>query len=242
VTSAPLPTQLDDLADLVATGPVDLGAYTQAEMAVVIGDVPALAGVQEEVLAEAVRSLAARGLLHRNPGESTVEIVGDLGLIVSLVASSVGAMDVRRGHPGPPDEPWRWLISAFANDIVGVDRIDALGLHRLALHATQDLTRTIAGRLIDGKARVPDPAGSPVPVTDAEVRRATQRAATRWQVIQRVLRPDGTRLVVDAVVVRTGESRVDLITRAPDSDGGYQRVAVDHPTLEAFLAGLFTLR
>jgi hypothetical protein len=242
VTTAPLPAQLDDLSDLVATGPVDLGAYTQAEMAVVLGDVPALAGVQEEVLAEAVRSLAARGLLHRRPGESTVEIVGDLGLIVSLVASSVGAMDVRRGHPGAPDEPWRWLISVFANDIAGVDRIDALGLHRLALHATHDLTRIIADRLIDGKARIPDSSGSPVPVTNAEVRRATQRATTRWQVIQRVLRSDGTRLVVDAVVLRTGESRVDLITRAPDSDDGYQRIAVDHGTLEAFLAGLFALR
>ena len=53
--------QLADLAELVATGPVDLGAYTQAEMAVVLGDLPALAGVDDEVLAEAVRSLAARG-------------------------------------------------------------------------------------------------------------------------------------------------------------------------------------
>ena len=41
----------------VETGPVDMGAFTQAEMAVVLGDVPALAGVEEAVLAEAVRSL-----------------------------------------------------------------------------------------------------------------------------------------------------------------------------------------
>ena len=62
--------QLADVADLVATGPVDMGAFTQAEMAVVLGDVPALAGVEEAVLAEAVRSLAARGVLHRVPGEA----------------------------------------------------------------------------------------------------------------------------------------------------------------------------
>ncbi|HSO04498.1 MAG TPA: hypothetical protein VLQ92_08465, partial [Candidatus Limnocylindrales bacterium] len=46
--------QLADVADLVATGPVDMGAFTQAEMAVVLGEVPALAGVEEAVLAEAV--------------------------------------------------------------------------------------------------------------------------------------------------------------------------------------------
>ena len=60
--------QLADVADLVATGPVDMGAFTQAEMAVVLGDVPALAGVQEVVLAEAVRSLAARGVCTGSPG------------------------------------------------------------------------------------------------------------------------------------------------------------------------------
>ena len=93
--------QLADLAELVATGRVDLGAFTQAEMAVVLGDVPALAGVQDVVLAEAVRSLAARGILHRVPGEDSAEVVGDLGLLVALVATSVGTLDIRRGHEGP---------------------------------------------------------------------------------------------------------------------------------------------
>ena len=79
--------QLADLAELVGTGRVDLGAFTQAEMAVVLGGVPALAGVQDAVLAEAVRSLAARGVLHRVAGEASAEIVGDLGLLAALVAT-----------------------------------------------------------------------------------------------------------------------------------------------------------
>lgn len=241
MTTAHMMAQMDDLAALVATGPVDLGAYTQAEMAVVLGDVPALAGVQDEVLAEAVRSLAARGLLHRNAGQSTADIVGDLGLIAALVATSVGALDIRRGHDAPADEPWRWLVSVFAKGVVGVDRIDALGLHRLALHADRDLAEIVARRLIDGRARIPAGGAEPSLVTDAEVRAATELAPTRWQLIQRILRPDGTRLVIDAVVLRTGDARVDLITKVPDGDG-YQRLAVDHDSLRDFIAGLFSLR
>ena len=241
MTTASMLAQLDDLAALVATGPVDLGAYTQAEMAVVLGDVPALSGVQDEVLAEAVRSLAARGLLHRNPGQPTADIVGDLGLIAALVATSVGALDIRRGHEAPIDQPWRWLVSVFAKGVVGVDRIDALGLHRLALHADRDLAEIVAGRLIDGKARIPSGGDQPIPVSDSEVRRVTELSATRWQLIQRVLRPDGTRLVVDALVLRTGDARVDLITKVPDGDG-YQRIAVDHDSLRTFLEGMFALR
>ena len=41
--------QLADLAELVGTGPVDLGAYTQAELTVVLGEVPALS-VSEDVV------------------------------------------------------------------------------------------------------------------------------------------------------------------------------------------------
>ena len=241
MTQAPIPDQLDDLAALVATGPVDLGAYTQAEMAVVLGEAPALAGVQDEVLAEAVRALAARGLLHRTPGQASVEVVGDLGLIVALVASSVGALDVRRGHAEPPDRPWRWLVSVFANGVVGVDRIDALGLHRLSLHSSAHLARTLAERLIDGRAHVPADGRHPTPVTDEQVRRVAEQAQHRYQLIMRVRRPEGVSIVVDSLVLRSGETRVDLITRAGRADG-YQRLAVDHASLESFLEELFALR
>lgn len=235
--------QLADLAELVATGRVDLGAFTQAEMAVVLGDVPALAGVQDAVLAEAVRSLAARGVLHRVPGEASAEIVGDLGLLVALVATSVGTLDIRRGHAGPADEPWRWLISVFGNELVGVDRIDALGLHRLSLFSVGGIAETVADRLIDGRARIPAGAADPVPISAKEMRALAKSAPTRWQLIHRVPRRDsGTRLVVDSLVVRVDESRVDLVTPAPEESEGYQRSAVDARYLSEYLRGLFKLR
>jgi hypothetical protein len=236
----PTDRQLADIAELVETGPVDLGAYTQAEMAVVIGDVPALTGSEDAVLAEAVRSLAARGVLHRVPGTQTAEVVGDLGLVVALVATSVGTMDIRRGHTGPADAPWRWLISLFRNRVVGIDRIDALGLHRISLYSVGGIAEVVAERMIDGRAKVPDGAATPVAVSDADVRRLAEAAPTRWQVIHRIPRPDGTRLVVDALVVRVDDSRVDVVTRSP-GETGYQRFAVDHDSLREFLIGLFRL-
>ena len=236
----PTDQQLADIAELVQTGPVDLGAYTQAELAVVLGDVPALAGSQDAVLAEAVRSLAARGVLYRVPGSESAEVVGDLGLLVALVAHSVGTMDIRRGHAGPADAPWRWLISLFRNRVVGIDRIDALGLHRLSLYSVGGIAKVVVDRMIDGKARVPEGAASPVPITDAQVRALAEGARTRWQVIHRIPQPDGPRLVVDAPVLRLDDTRVEVVTRHP-GEAGYQRFAVDHDTLQEFLVGLFRL-
>ena len=233
--------QLADLAELVATGPVDLGAYTQAEMAVVLGDLPALAGVDDEVLAEAVRSLAARGVLHRVPGQRVAEVVGDLGLLVALAAQSVGTLDIRRGHPGPPNAAWRWLVSLFGSQVVGVDRIDALGLHRLSLVSVGRVALEVAERMVDGRAKVPAGPDSPVPIADQEVRRLAEKAPQRWQLIHRVPRAGVPRLAVDALVVRIDLERVDLVTRAPDSEG-YQRSAVDVESLAAFLRGLFSIR
>lgn len=236
----PTDGQLADIAELVATGPVDLGAYTQAQMAVVLGDVPALSGVEDAVLAEAVRALAARGILHRVPGTDSAEVVGDLGLVVALVANSVGTMDIRRGHEGPADAPWRWLISLFRNRVVGIDRIDALGLHRISLYSVGGVAKVVAERMIDGRAKVPAGAGDPVPISDAQVRALAEGARTRWQVIHRIPQPDGTRLVIDALVLRLDDARVEVVTRHPE-DPGYQRFAVDHDSLREFLMGLFRL-
>ena len=233
--------QLADLAELVRTGPVDLGAFTQAEMAVVIGEVPALAGVQDAVLAEAVRSLAARGVLHRVPGEDSAEVVGDLGLLVALVSTSTGTLDIRRGHDGPAEAPWRWLVSLFAHGLVGVDRIDALGLHRLSLYSRKGVADQVAQRMIDGRARIVAGTADPVPIDEQQVRVLATTAQARWQLVHRVPRRDtGTMMVVDSLVVRTDEARVDLITPAPDSSG-YERRTTDEAHLSDYLTGLFTV-
>lgn len=67
------------------------------------------------------------------------------------------------------------------------------------------------------------------------------QAQRRYQLIMRVRRPEGVAIVVDSLVLRSGETRVDLLTRAGREDG-YQRLAVDHASLESFLEELFALR
>lgn len=240
-SSASREQQLADLAELVATGPVELGSYTQAEMAVVLGAVPALAGDADVVLAEAVRSLAARGVLHRVPGERQVELVGDLGLMVALAEHTVGTLEIRRGHPGAADAQWRWMISLFGEHVVGLDRIDALGLHRLSLYSVAGIIEGVADSLIDGHARVPHGHPAPEPISDDEVRALAGSAERRWQLIHRVRGADGAGLAVDSLVVRVGDDRVDLVTHDP-SGPGYRRIAVDSARLRDFLGGLFGLR
>lgn len=107
--------------------------------------------------------------------------------------------------------------------------------------STQGLVELIVERLIDGRADIPRDGSVPVGLTDEEVRTEASRAATSWQLIHRVPRSDGTQLVVDALVLRTGDTRVDLVTAAPDGQG-YQRVAVDAAALGEFLEGLAALR
>jgi len=239
VRQIPVDEQLQDIVELVATGPVDLGAYTQAEMAVVLGDVPVLVGSTDDVLAEAVRSLAARGLLYRTQRDE-INVVGDLGLLVALIPSTRGTLEIRRGHPGPSQEPWRWLVSVLPRGVVAVDRIDALGLHRLALLSVRGVADTIVERLLDGPARIPRDDPGPVPVTAGELRRVAAQASSRWQLVHR--RPvSGTSvLALEAQVMRTGETRVDLLTRDPDSEG-FTRIAVDAESLRRFLVELAEL-
>jgi hypothetical protein len=123
-----------------------------------------------------------------------------------------------------------------------LDRIDALGLHRLSLYSVGGIADVVADRLIAGKARIPADETAAVPITDAQLRRVAAAAPARWQLIHRVPRRDsGTRLVVESMVLRTGETRVDLVTRTPEGEG-YQRMAVDAGSLRDYLRGLFTLR
>ena len=233
----PIEQQLESMAELVSTGPVDLGCYTQAEMAVVLGEAPALAGLEDDVLAEGVRSLAARGLLYRAPDGEHVDIVGELGLVAALIPLNTGTIEVRRGHEATADSPWRWLISLLPGGVAAVDRIDALGLHRLSMVSLADIDDALVEQFIDGPARIPSDDPGPIAITVAELRHVAERAPARWQLAHRVRRTDGTVLEVEVQVLRSGPRRVDLITRDPQGDG-YQRVAVDADALRMFLDDL----
>ena len=149
-------------SSLSLSGPDRSGSasYTQAELAVVLGDAPALRGSSPEVLAEAARSLAARGVLFRDPGLGP----GHRG---RRPGSGARAGDRADRHARDPprtsrgraaNEPWRWLITVLPHGVVAIDRIDTLGLHRLSgALGRRAWPRLVADRSSDGAGS--DPTG-----------------------------------------------------------------------------------
>ncbi|HTW02330.1 MAG TPA: hypothetical protein VMF87_18655, partial [Streptosporangiaceae bacterium] len=84
------------VVSLVDTGPVLLGAYTVAELTAVDAIVDFLeARPSDEVLGEAIRSLAARQLLIGGSDGEQVEIRGDLGIAVAFQQRARMVLDAR---------------------------------------------------------------------------------------------------------------------------------------------------
>ncbi|HEY0718982.1 MAG TPA: hypothetical protein VGD68_15300, partial [Streptosporangiaceae bacterium] len=84
------------VVNLVSTGPVLLGAYTIAELTAVDAVVDFLeARPSDEVLAEAVRSLAARQLLVAGTTGEQVQVRGDLGIAVAFQQRARVVLDAR---------------------------------------------------------------------------------------------------------------------------------------------------
>ena len=94
---------------LVSTGPVPLGAYTLAELTAVDAVVDFLEVMpSDEVLAEAVRSLAARQLLVA-ASDGQVQVRGDLGIALAFQQRARTVLDARTTG-SQPGEPWRILL------------------------------------------------------------------------------------------------------------------------------------
>ena len=127
--------------NLVNTGPVLLGAYTIAELTAVDAVVDFLeARPSDEVLAEAVRSLAARQLLVPGSGGHQVQVRGDLGIAVAFEQRARKVLDARVAGT-ESGEPWRVLLLPQPEKICLQYRIDALGVHEIGLyHLDQALT------------------------------------------------------------------------------------------------------
>jgi len=126
------------VVQLVETGPVLLGAYTIAELTAVDAVVDFLeVRPSDEVLAEAVRSLAARQLLMPGDSPEQVRVRGDLGIAVAFQQRARKVLDVRVSGT-EPGEPWRILVLPQPEQICLVVRIDALGVHEIALRKLDD--------------------------------------------------------------------------------------------------------
>ncbi|MEU5167563.1 MULTISPECIES: hypothetical protein [Streptomyces] len=160
------------VVDLVDTGPVLLGAYTIAELTAVDAIVDFLeARPSDEVIAEAVRSLAARQLLQAGDTGEEVQVQGDLGIAVAFQQRARKVLDARTTGSGP-GEPWRILLLPQPEGICLMVRIDALGVHQLGLYKLDEALDSLTDWLPRGSSADPDEA------VDAEaVLAAAERSA-----------------------------------------------------------------
>jgi hypothetical protein len=163
---APTPSGSDEAAvpeglvsavvNLVHTGPVLLGAYTVAELTAVDAVVDFLeVRPSDEVLAEAVRSLAARQMLVAGSTAEQVQVRGDLGIAVAFQQRARSVLDARTTGTDP-GEPWRILLLPQPEEICLLIRIDALGVHQIGLYKMDDALEMLTAWLPRGSAADPD--------------------------------------------------------------------------------------
>jgi hypothetical protein len=143
------------VVNLVNTGPVLLGAYTIAELTAVDAVVDFLEHrPSDEVLAEAVRSLAARQLLVAGTNGEQVQVRGDLGIAVAFQQRARVVLDTRVSGT-EAGEPWRILLLPQPEGICLQFRIDALGIHQVGLYQLDDALKFVAEWLPRGSETDP---------------------------------------------------------------------------------------
>lgn len=141
---------LDALVNLVETGPVPLGGYTIAEIDAVGGIVHLLEEQPAPALvAEAVRSLAARNLITTEAGSDQVQVRGDLGIATAFQHRSRTMLDARVTG-SKPDLPWRFVLMPQPEGVTLEVLIDALGIHVYSLHASNEALERLWERLPSG--------------------------------------------------------------------------------------------
>jgi hypothetical protein len=218
------------IVSLVDTGPVELGAYTVAELTAVDAIVDFLAErPSDEVLAEAVRSLAARKLLVAGERPEQVEVRGDLGIAAAFQQRARMVMDARSTGT-EPGEPWRILLLPQPEPFTMMVRIDALGVHEISLRKLREALKLVAAWLPRGRAADPGPA------VDADAVLASAQRSALVTV---------TRYTTEGSAETAGES-TDLMLARRDGQlhafyrdaGGLQPRALDGKDTAEALAGL----
>ena len=170
---------VDAVVHLVSTGPVLLGAYTIAELTAVDAVVDFLEShPSDEVLAEAVRSLAARQLLLSGDDGNQIQVRGDLGIIVAFQQRARAVLDARVTGTGP-GEPWRILLLPQPEGICLQFRIDALGIHQVGLYQLDEALDALGKWLPHGsRADTSDPVDADALLASAD--RAALLTVTRY--------------------------------------------------------------
>lgn len=147
---------IEAVVHLVSTGPVPLGAYTLAEIDAVNGLIDFIEREPApELVAEAVRSLAARSLISTVPGADEVQVRGDLGIALAFQERSRTILDARVTG-SEPDRPWRFLLMPQPEGVTLEVLIDALGIHFYTLRTTADAMERLWERLPSGDRGPPD--------------------------------------------------------------------------------------
>jgi hypothetical protein len=196
---------IEAVVGLVATGPVPLGGYTLAEIDAVSGIIPFLEREPPaELVAEAVRSLAARSLITTSPGSDQIQVRGDLGIALAFQQRARTVLDARVTGT-TPDHPWRFVLMPQPEGVTLEVLIDALGIHFYSLRETPDTLDRLWERLPSGD-RGPRDADA-----DAVLASSPQTAlisVTHWE-------DDRARETHDVVLARDGE-RCHVFLRDPD--------------------------
>jgi hypothetical protein len=203
---AEIPTGLvEAIVALVGTGPVPLGGYTLAEIDAVSGVIHFLEREPPaELVAEAVRSLAARSLITTSAGSDQVQVRGDLGIALAFQHRARAVVDARVTGT-EPDRPWRVVLMPQPEGVTLEVLIDALGIHFYSLRTTEETMERLWERLPSGE-RAPRDADA-----DAVLASSPHTAlisVSHWE-------NDGTRETHD-VVLAQDEERCHVFLRDPD--------------------------